>query len=227
MALAGSDLLRRLLSNGWCVMPPGLAIAPMDFLSTLGPLLLSHATRTYHYDLRPCDKDSAPPASMSAITGTDAQPMHTDGAYYHLPPHFIALQCLEPGEAECPTHVWALDLTRLRRDGPTNLTKPDWVSRGDGHAPFYCPILEAQRGTLRIRFDPLCMRPVHRASNTADEVRKALKSCCQQVEIEWERGSLLIIDNWRCLHARGEGASQARSRRLRRWMIGVNHGLVG
>jgi hypothetical protein len=72
---------------------------------------------------------------MSAATGTDAQPMHTDGAYYHVPPRYIGLQCIELGKADCPTLVWALDLGLLQREGPSVLTGPDWVARGGEHVP--------------------------------------------------------------------------------------------
>ena len=227
MALADAELLRHQLSlDGWCVKPSDATKTPKDVLKGLGSFLPLLSTGAYHQDLKPYDKNSAPPASMSATTGTNAQPMHTDGAYYHLPPRYIALQCLDPGEAYCPTHVWALDLARLARENGAVLTRAEWVARGGGFRPFYCPILDKQDRTMRIRFDPLCMNPVLAASHTLEEIRPTLERCAQRIEIEWKRGSLLIIDNWRCLHARGHGAAQAPSRRIRRWMIGVSDGLV-
>jgi alpha-ketoglutarate-dependent taurine dioxygenase len=227
MALADSELMRQqLLLDGWCVIPSALTATPKELLAGLGTLARLHPTRACHQDLRPYDKNSAPSGSMSATIGTDAQPMHTDGAYYHLPPHYIALQCLEPGEAYCPTHVWALDLARLGRESAAILTRPDWVARGGGFAPFYCPILEKQGGIMRIRFDPLCMHSALIASHALEELQKTLERCSQKVEIEWKWGSFLIVDNWRCLHARGDGAARAPARRLRRWMIGASDGLV-
>src|SRR5260370_1228647 len=107
MAFADAESTRqRLRLHGWCLIPPAMATVPTDMLATLGPVLPTPQTGANHHDLKAYNRDSAPPASMSAITGTEAQPMHTDAAYYHLPPHFIALQCLEPGEAYCPTQVW-------------------------------------------------------------------------------------------------------------------------
>jgi alpha-ketoglutarate-dependent taurine dioxygenase len=227
MTVVDPELVRpQVLLEGWCAIPSVPAMTATGILATLSPLLSSGVTHVYHHDLKPYDKHSAPRGSMSATTGTDAQPMHTDGAYCHLPPRFIALQCLEPGEAHCPTDVWSLDLARLRGDSSIALTRPVWVSRGGGRTPFYCSVLEVQGGTARVRFDRLCMRPLHGANHAVDEVQEVLERCSQQVEMRWARGSLLIIDNWRCLHARGEGAAQAPSRRMRRWTIGASDGLV-
>ena len=86
--------------------------------------------------------------------------MHTDAAYYPLPPRYIALQCLEPGEATCPTHIWTVDLgTAGLRTAGEILTKSDWIAKGFGYAPFYCSIMDEYHGFFRLRFDPLCMRP--------------------------------------------------------------------
>lgn len=212
--------------NGWCLIPAPLSIAAVHVLAALGPILPSLQKGADYVELTPCNKNSAPYASMSAITGTNAQPMHTDSAYYPVPPRFIALLCLEPGEARCPTHVWAVDLERLGRDRPEILTRPNWVSHGGGREPFYCSIMELQSGRIRLRFDPLCMRLVSGDVQAVSEAAKTLDGYCQRITVEWERGSLLIINNWYCLHARGAGADRAPSRRLRRWSIGVNNGLV-
>jgi hypothetical protein len=218
---------RDLESNGWCFIPPALATAPADILAALGPLLPFRRNGSIHHDLKPYRRDLAPRASMSAITGTDEQPMHTDAAYYPRPPRYIALQCIEPGEAPCPTHVWILDVGSLRRDRPAILAEPNWIAHGGGHTPFYCAMMDVQRGEVRVRFDPLSMRPRSGANQTVAEAEESLGRYTRRVDFHWKRGSLLIIDNWRCLHARGKGADKAPSRCLRRWSIGVGDGLVG
>jgi hypothetical protein len=224
MASENLELARQdVLQAGWCLVP---FVAPEEISAFLDRLLPSASVQRHYRDLKPHDKCSAPPASMSAITGTSAQPLHTDGAYHHVPPHYIALQCLNPGEAYCPTWILAPNLHRLRREGPSFLTKPNWVCRGYDLEPFYCPILDAPNGVLRLRFDPLCMRPINTRSVTMDETQRTIKNFSKGAEVGWKRGSLLIIDNWCCVHARGVGAAQAPSRRLRRWYIGASDGLV-
>jgi hypothetical protein len=214
-----------LKTNGWLHIPSALATSPVAILSALGPLIPSREG-LLHRDLMPLKRDSAPPASMSSKTGPGEQPMHTDAAFYPTPPRYIAFQCLEPGEASCPTHVWTLDLARLKRDRPTLLTTAGWVAHGGGCLPFYCSVMEVRREETRIRFDPFCMRPICRRIDAVDKVKQALGDYSQHFSFEWKTGSMLIVDNWRCLHARGSGGEKAPSRRLRRWSIGVDYGLV-
>lgn len=216
--------LCELSARGWCYIPAP-ANEPEDILAALGPILSLRSGSSYH-DLIPYDKESAPPFSMSATIGTDAQPMHTDAAYYPLPPRYVALQCLETGKTPCPTHVWTADLARLRIERPQILTKPIWVAQGGSAPAFYCSVMEIQFGEIRLRFDAFCMRAVAGGSQTVAEAQQVLNSYLQPFTVDWTQGALLIIDNWRCLHARGNGGDRARSRRLRRWYLGVDHGLV-
>ena len=207
-------------TNGWCLIPPVAAITIADVLSPLGPISSGQC------DLKPYSRESAPRGSMSSVVGTDKQPMHTDAAYRPQPPRYIALQCVDPGEAPCPTHVWTLNLGPLSKDRPDILTKTTWIAHGQGHVPFYCSIMDTLGGRVRVRFDPLCMRPMSGANKTIAEAQEFLDFYSKRIDFDWDRGALLIIDNWRCLHARGNGASGAPSRRLRRWTIGARNGLV-
>lgn len=175
--------------------------------------------------LRPYSQCEAPRASMSSITGLSAQPMHTDAAYYPLPPRYIVFFCSEPGEAECPTYVWPLNWDKMLQDRPSVLMQPGWIAKGGKRAPFYCQILTAAPSSrMFIRFDPICMKPPL-AGNMTSAVN-ILNEYSKKVEFFWEAGDILIVDNWRCLHARGSGAASAPSRRLLRWAIGGGDGLV-
>jgi hypothetical protein len=218
-------VLRELHGSGCWFSASLSAPPPIDFLPALGPLILSR-DRASHRDLVVYSRASAPLASMSARTGEDGQPMHTDGAYDPCPPRYIVFQCLDPGEAACPTNVMILDVDRLSKDRPRALAEMNWVAHGGGQRPFYCPVMDILRGEVRVRFDPLCMRPIHRDADAIDEVIEALCRYSDRVSFGWRRGATLIVDNWRCLHARGHGARGALSRRLRRWSIGADHGLV-
>jgi len=199
----------------------------MEILNAFALRILPRRAGADFEDLKPRERDAAPRGSMSSITGTGAQPMHTDGAYLPQPPSHIALWCLDPGEAHCPTHLWPIDTTRLRRDRPNTLTAPVWVAQGGGHAPFYCSLFDATGSRVRVRFDPFCIRPAS-GSNLALDAAKTLLSayCTGRVDVSWTRYSMLIIDNWRCLHARGSGGDFSPSRCLRRWSLGVDNGLV-
>lgn len=181
---------------GWCWVPS--VRDPTGILASLGRILCTGADGAEFRDLRPYSKDKAPYASMSASIGTDAQPRHTDGAFCPCPPRYIALLCLEPGERPCPTDIWPLDLERLRRDRPASLLETVWIARGGGNSPFYCFVMELQCGRVRIRFDPLCMRPVSKCHRTAETVDAVLRGYSSHIAISWERGAMLVIDNWSC-----------------------------
>ena len=215
--------LRELKANGWSYLQPRSTTSPNIIFGALGPPLPSRRDTDF-IDLRPRKKDSAPFASLSSLVGMAKQPMHTDAAYHPLPPHYLVFQCLEPGEATCPTHVWAVDVPRLRKDRPEILTTPNWVTRGGGLAPFYCSAMQVHSGEVRVRFDPLCMA-IGGDCHAAAKAAQILRTYSKKSTVEWRRGAFLIMDNWRCLHARGPGGHNAPSRLLRRWNIGVGHGL--
>jgi hypothetical protein len=222
-----ASLWRELESAGWCWLPAASEREAATVLGGLGRFLPARRDGGDSQIFKPYSRETAPAASMSAVTGTDAQPMHTDAAYYPLPPRYIAFSCIDPGEAPCPTLVWPLDTGRVQRDRPTSLTKPEWFALGGGYRPFYCSVIEMQTRTVRMRFDPLCMQPISGSAQTTERAIDELAGyLADRVYFEWEYGALLIIDNWRCLHARGDGGKRSPSRRLQRWMIGVADGLV-
>jgi hypothetical protein len=218
---------RSLITAGWCFIEPPLVGGAWEIVTNLGPIVRLNDKGDDHRDLVPYKKDVAPRGSMSAITGTDEQPMHTDAAYLPLPPRYIVLYCLEPGEGYCPTLVWVPDLVKMKIDKPAILSRPRWVFRGGGHRAFYSSIMGIRDGEPRIRFDPFCMRATDGLHGTVEEAGHTLGSYAQVHEFVWQQGALLAIDNWRCLHSRGRGADKTPSRKLRRWAIGACDGLVG
>ena len=191
----------------------------------LGDVVTNPRTRADHCDLVPYEIATAPRASMSSLIGTAEQPMHTDAAFSPSPPRYVALQCLERGEHDCPTNVWTLDEVKLVRDHPPVLTEPTWVFENGVDVPFYSSIVERKDGRPRIRYDPHCMRPASFSRHTLARAEHSLQGYTQQLVFNWQNDELLIIDNWRCLHARGSGAEMAPSRRLRRWCIGADYGM--
>lgn len=218
-----SDIASVLLQESWAFATAMSSPEVEKTLIELDPLF--QRDKQQYTDLVPLDRHQAKPNSLSSITGKGAQPMHTDAAYMACPPRYIAFHCLNRGEAPCPTHLWVVDKERLMQDRPNTLTSCDWSFRGGNQSRFYSPIMDVMKPSLRIRFDPSCMTPINRAHSSKDRVSTILAGYTRHIEIEWITGSLLIFDNWSCLHARGDGAVDAPSRVLRRWYIGANYGL--
>jgi alpha-ketoglutarate-dependent taurine dioxygenase len=176
-------------------------------------------------ELIPTSRSAARPGSLSSFTGAGAQPMHTDAAYLASPPRYIVFECIDPGEVPCRTETWVTNQTRLLQERPSLLADPKWVFQGAGQSQFYSPVLDTVLGIARIRFDSCCMSASSENEIGLSEVSKLLASYTRQVSFDWTRRAFLIIDNWRCMHARGVGGESAPSRRLRRWYLGVQNGL--
>lgn len=223
------DLEATVRQVGWASIPAGAGIDFGGLARTLGSII---SPRTGGGDcklLRPYAADKAPPNSMSAVTGTGPQPMHTDSAYLPCPPRYVLLTCLSPGESECPTRLWALDWDALLAYRESALLRPGWIVRAGGRYPaFYAQVLN--RGLHSrpfVRFDPCCMTPPNHDQLTVKQVLSALEACAIPQEISWTYGNAVLFDNWRCLHGRASGAEHAPGRRLQRWLIGETHGMVG
>jgi len=225
--LAG-DLKATANEQGWAWHSPVPTTHANALAHAIGPIIKPSIQHQGRKTLRPFKKTEAPLNSMSAVVGTASQPFHTDCAYLPVPPRYVMLTCISLGEADCCTHVWAVDWRRLLPAPPIVLTHPGWIVRGGGlRRPFYSQILN-QLGDHRsfIRFDPCCMTPPHFCNLAVSEVSAALESHVYAKTFSWKVGSVLLIDNWRCLHGRGPGADRAPSRRLERWYIGERDGMV-
>ena len=213
-----------LRQNGWTTLTSSASNSAERVALSLGRLIPSQRTGLPYVDLVPHRTEDAAAGTMSSLVGKGAQPLHTDGAHTPAPPHYLIFECLDPGEKRCPTHIWAMNLRAIIADRDPLLMLPQWVF-GDRQRCFYGAIVQKTLSAARVRFDPLCMAPASFSSPSIREAQSLLKLYSQEYLIDWEKGSILIIDNFRCLHARGLGSENAPSRRLRRWQVGDTNGM--
>src|SRR6266566_5913509 len=115
------ELATEVRARGWVHMSAPRDMHVNILARRLGRIIPSRLGGREHDVLRPYSQVAAPRKSMSAVTGIEAQPMHTDGAYYPRPPRFLLFRCLEPGEDECNTVVWTLDFDFLIKERPPAL----------------------------------------------------------------------------------------------------------
>ncbi len=218
-------MINALSARGWAYLEPDQRCNPDLLAMNLGPFVHVGAQPATYQDLQPLHADEAKRGSMSSFTGTGDQPMHTDLAYCPVPPRYVVLQCLAVGEFLCPTRVWTPEFRHLVKIRAPHLRRAQWACGARQSRAFYAPVLETYGGGDRIRFDPHCMKPTSCCPNLVEDVQNILREHSTVVSIQWQGGGVLIIDNWRCLHARGSGAGNAPSRRLRRWYIGETNGM--
>jgi alpha-ketoglutarate-dependent taurine dioxygenase len=186
---------------------------------------LSNETNTsFHWhnfvDLRPLTKEEAKPKTLSNFTGRKAQPPHTDEAYVPEPARFIALTCISSGEFQCPTEVWTMSLDRTIIELEERNLLRGWTAKGYQVPQFYCNVIDTWKDNWRVRFDRICMKPPWKVASSADDAERILLEYAKKSTFVWSKGSTLIMDNWRCLHRRGDGGDIATSRVLRRWKLG-------
>jgi hypothetical protein len=70
----------------------------------------------------------------------------------------------------------------------------------NGRASWYATVMSEDRPF--VRFDPGCMTSASSQGNEAVRMIEKRFAASRPVRIEWARGNVLIVDNWRILHGR-------------------------
>jgi alpha-ketoglutarate-dependent taurine dioxygenase len=150
--------------------------------------------------LLPTESNVAKSHSLSKVYTVGEFPIHTDTAHWLKPCRFVILACVSPGSARRPTLL--LDTRRLPlNEYQSSLLRSTPLRITNGRNSFFSTILA--KGRPFVRFDPGCM------TATTCEGSKALGVLARQnwpeyIEIiQWEVGTVLVLDNWRVLHGRG------------------------
>jgi hypothetical protein len=123
MAEAATQIKEQVRIAGWAFLPAPHGIDWPILAQTFGIPVATQIARDLVLELRPRSKSDAPKGTMSSFVGYSAQPMHTDAAYYPLPPRYVILTCINAGESTCPTHLWILNWRALLHDRPQILAK--------------------------------------------------------------------------------------------------------
>ena len=218
-----SQILR---TRGW-TWSGDVSVTPTELFALLlhdleGSLRLEGAPEI----LRPYTQGQAPRLSLSAQTGLNRQPLHTDRAHFARPPRYVLLECLKGGANPCGTDILVPDMQKLQADRPYVLVHPGWVARRNFIHSFYCRILDiSQNGMIRLRYDPSCMSNSH--IEAAKELAySVLKDRAEMRTVILNTGDWILLDNWRVLHGKSDGARFSRDRRLRRTYWGMLDELV-
>lgn len=146
--------------------------------------------------LRPTTEEESKPRSLSAQVGLGTQPLHTDGAHQESPPDFLVFVSERPSS----TPTW------LRHVRGQNVPWDDlWSGMflvGMEPSVFLAPALKGAGPTRRLRFDPGCMTPCDARARAA---AKFLSDTTSATRFDWTSpGQVLVVDNGRTLHGRGE-----------------------
>ena len=182
-----------------------MAESILDYACELGIPTPSHSRGQLVDYLKPKPAESSPWFSLSGKYGLGAFPFHTDSAHRRVPPRYVLLRSVGETNHVRPTLV--LDSYTLRREvaDEAALTRDVWIVNG-GRGAFLTTLLnENLRPPNKIfRYDPVCMRPAHDRFTASVRVIEKANQKITSSSVQWNTGLLIIIDNWRMLHARSD-----------------------
>lgn len=211
-------MLYMLSIQGYAVFQDKSMPAVLEVATSLGvPQVERRDPRVYRV-ISPTPVASAKPNTLSSRYGTGPFPFHSDTAYWVRPARYLLLHCLSPGASRRPTLLLDSSEWRLSPSESQLLQRGLWIA-GDKR-PFLSTILQSTKRGLLLRYDQDCMQPASASGNMAQPLIRSRIFSSQPVEIRWQVGMLLIIDNHRMLHSRGAAAQPDLDRRLGRVLVG-------
>lgn len=205
MTPAQPIILASLAERGWVrrTAASAGAEAMLDKMRALGDLLGTRAVgraRALEEVVRPQTSGEAHPRSLSAQYGLDSLPFHVELSHRPLPCRYLLLGCIDPGSPSAVTRLLEWRTLGFSRE-ELHLLESAPVLVRSGRRSFYSTILPSDRTFLR--YDPGCLEGVDERGLSALEVLQRRVALGSPDTLEWRRGDILIIDNWRVLHGRG------------------------
>lgn len=166
--------------------------------------------------LSPRNQEKARPSSLSAKFGLQRQPMHNDTAHWVTPARYVLLGCVDPGRHEATIRVFDTHRIPLSGEQRAMLRRSVFLVENGRHS-FYTTIFSPMRPFLRV--DPGCMVPISHEAAASMSIFQPNEADQMVREIRLSSGQLLLIDNWRVLHARGAVECDGGGRKLLRAMV--------
>jgi len=166
-------------------------------------------------EIRPEYTEYSNPNTLSSRYGLSAFPYHTETAYRRKPIRYLMLYCQNPGSGGRSTQLvdfFDLPFTRIEE---RILSSEVWKVV-QIQTPFLTTIFKPESF---LRFDMACMVPAMTGCSEAANIIHERLSTFQAINIAWETNDLLIVDNFRMLHARGQAEKPDTNRILKRLII--------
>ena len=163
--------------------------------------------------LVPTDQKKARPNSLSCSYGLENFPFHIDTAHHAVPSRYIVFACSAASGKTAATFL--LDKANIS----ASATESEAFKLGvflvrNGQKSFYANAMSSEPSFLR--WDPGCMVPRGSHARLAACALQRWPSEGKYETITWEKGALLVVDNWRMLHSRSEVKSNHGQRSLLR-----------
>lgn len=166
--------------------------------------------------LTPTLEHNAHPKSLSALHSLLNFPIHIDTAHWLSPCRYVILGCSKVGSGNRKTKLLDFGLLAISKDEKKLLCSTPFKVVNGCHS-FYSNVLSHHRDF--IRYDRGCMVPTSSSGFEVFEIFSEERWKNQIEEIEWQVGTVLIIDNWRVLHGRGVALKEDSDRLLHRVLV--------
>ncbi|KAA0070011.1 TauD/TfdA family dioxygenase [Tardiphaga sp. P9-11] len=150
--------------------------------------------------LSPRDEHMASPGSLSRQFGRGMLPFHCDTAHWIVPSRYLVMGCINPGEVSTPTMLLDAGDPSFSDQESLLLRSSCFLVR-NGCRSFYATIADRTRPFVRV--DPGCMEPLDEDGVRALELYGLERQGHRAVKHDWQENDVLVIDNWRILHGRG------------------------
>lgn len=154
--------------------------------------------------LSPKEEKDAHENSLSRNHGLNSFPLHTDTAYFKIPVRYILLYSINPGSGDRPTYLYdAKNLFNHAKELRFELANVLFKVI-NGRYSFLTTIYNCDQSKHFFRLDRDCMKAT--SSEGTELLTKINNLICPRdlYEVKWNIGDLLILDNWRFLHGRGD-----------------------
>lgn len=156
------------------------------------------------YDLlRPTEQESAHPSSLSRKFSFGEFPLHVDTAHWVIPCHYVILGCLSPSVSNRATFFMDTEDITLSTS-QSQLLHQTPIRIVNGRKSFFGTIFAKDRPF--VRYDSGCMKPVCKNGQLALDIF-SYENCSDRIRsVNWIKGKVIVLNNWRMLHGRQESS---------------------
>ncbi|WP_366520829.1 TauD/TfdA family dioxygenase [Acidocella sp.] len=216
------DYRTTLEAQGWCSLSTSVSItqaalsaAVASLAEELGEIVPGRGRRRVE-QIVPQETQAAYAGSLSEQVGFAPMPLHTDTAHWTVPCRYMVMACAEPGPKPTPTMLLDSKTVALDARQSAACSTAVFLVR-NGRQSFYGSITARDRPF--IRFDLGCMEPLSAEGAEVADAISYQQNAEKARRHNWQRGDVLVIDNWRTLHGRGVDDHTAPGRVLLRAMV--------
>lgn len=168
--------------------------------------------------LTPIASDVAAPNTASESYGTGRFPYHTDLAQWPKPPRYLIMGNAA-GSSTVPTLLVDFQNLTLQAELDQKVWQALWKITKTKR-PFVCGMTLTGSTTPGIRWDTNVMEPLNApAQELTNQLTQTLEdeAIPNEIQFYWNKpGTVLVLDNWRMLHARPAVPESQKSRTLYR-----------